>query len=323
VQKLAVNFIPAGDDSGSLWGGQDSDPESALFKKIKNQGHYGADPHPDAHGVGNDQGYYAATPSGILLSSRPATDAEDVAKMMEEALAKWKKLPREKRLLPQALERHPPGRFRYEDLYPKGGLVLRVNCKDLPRAEKSDDYQAYKDHWNHDYAWFTKDEAQLFLPETLAKDAEHAVPAPLVRRLARLHLTDNVRSITEPFEDSQVQKAELRAKVVSVDGDAVSLRLEGETLTSASGVWAVSQEKPSPQTRGYEARLLGRATYDVRRKAFSSFLLVAVGTRWGGTVYNGRDRDTGRAPMGVVFTLAGNSPAERVAPLMAWAYGWR
>jgi hypothetical protein len=60
--------------------------------------------------------------------------------------------------------------------------------------------------------------------------------------------------------------------------------------------------------------LLGTATFDLKKERFLSFELVAVGTRWGATQFNVRSDDLGPAGMGFYFTLAGDSPAERVAP---------
>jgi hypothetical protein len=317
VQELVAQFIPVGDDSGLLWSGSDTDPERALFKKIKNQGHYGADPHPDAHGAGNDQGYYALTPSGILLASSPATDAEGVAKMLKEALAKWQKLPKQQRLPAEAPAKNPANRHRAEQNYPVDGLVLSVNLRDLPRAHMTKDAKTYQWTWNQDYAWFTKDQASGWVPTTWTKGATHQVPDAIIRRLARATFIDNVRSITPAFSDAEVEKAGLTATVLSVDGDIATLRYEGVTRTSASGTWAVGQDPASKQTRGFDARLLGKATYNIKAGKFTSFALVALGMRWGGTVYNGRTEDLDPAPMGITLTLAGDSPAERVAPFAA------
>jgi hypothetical protein len=318
VQELVAQFIPVGDDSGLLWGGDANDPERALFKKIKNEGRYGKDPHPDAHGVGNDQGYYALTPSGIFLASSPATDAAGVVKMLKEALAKWQKLPKEQRLSAKAPEANPAGRRRAEQNYPSDGLVLSVNLRDLPRKELSKDAKTYQWTWNQDYAWYTKDEAGGWVPATFTKGATHPVADAIVRRLARTTFADNVRSITPPFADGEVEKARLTATVMALDRDVAVLRYEGETRTSASGTWAVGQEPASKQTRGFDAKLLGKATYNIKEGKFTSFALVALGTRWGGTVYNGRTDDLAPAPMGITLTLAGNTPAERVAPFAAY-----
>src|SRR5207253_1994056 len=61
------------------------------------------------------------------------------------------------------------------------------------------------------------------------------LPVPLLHRIACAHLIDNVRGQTSPFEESQVKKARLSTEVTAVDGDVVSLRLEGETRTAMEG----------------------------------------------------------------------------------------
>jgi hypothetical protein len=49
---------------------------------------------------------------------------------------------------------------------------------------------------------------------------------------------------------------------------------------------------------------------------------VAVGPRWGKGNCNLRHDDPGPAPMGVVFTLAGTTPAARIPPAHVGHYGW-
>src|SRR5262249_6706078 len=127
---------------------------------------------------------------------------------------------------------------------------------------------------------------------------------PLLHRLACAHLIDNVRGQTSPFEEREVQKARLRTEVTAADGGVVSLRLEGETRTAREG----------RREHGLDMRLLGKATFDLARGRFRTFELVAVGSRWGGTQLNGRRGDTDAAPIGILFTLAADSPCERVAP---------
>lgn len=61
-------------------------------------------------------------------------------------------------------------------------------------------------------------------------------------------------------------------------------------------------------------RLLGKATFDPTKGRFLMFELVAVGSRWGGTQLNGRRGDTDVAPIGILFTLAADSPCKSVAP---------
>ena len=81
-------------------------------------------------------------------------------------------------------------------------------------------------------------------------------------------------------------------------------------------------KRPSSQERGLEMRLLGRR-FDRKQGRFVDFEVVAVGTRWGGTQYNGRGNDLAPAPFGAVLGLAHESRAERVAPEHFHGYGWR
>jgi hypothetical protein len=93
------------------------------------------------------------------------------------------------------------------------------------------------------------------------------------------------------------------------------------------GRWPVEgfadMNAPSEQRRSVETRLIGRAAYDVAKARFVAFEMVAAGSRSGATQYNARADDLGPAPIGFVFTLAGDDPADRVAPAFFWGYGWR
>ena len=155
----------------------------------------------------------------------------------------------------------------------------------------------------------------------------HEVPRPLVERLARLHLLDNVRGQTSPFPAQAVEDATMTSRVTAVDGDVVSLRLEGRTRAVQKGNWSIrgyrDMNRPGAQERGLEMRLLGSARLDRKQNRFVGFEVVAVGTRWGGTPYNGRGNDLAPAPFGAVLSLAGESRAERVAPEHFRGYGWR
>jgi hypothetical protein len=318
VLELVSKFVPAADEVHRLQSG--SDAECRLFQKIAEQGHYAGRTRPS----NTRQGTYAAAPSGVMLASINSNDPVRIADMLQRALAKWETMSRAERLLPEDPQSQTSTLQRAERFYPTDGLVLRVNSRDLPRETQTVDWRGKA--WNQDFAWFKKEEAKQFLPP-LQKGEKQDVPAPIIRRIARCHLVDNVRGQVLSFDDSHVEKARLTTEVTAVEGDVVSLRLEGETRTSAEGTWSVNgyrdMNNPTPQKRGYEARLMGKATYDTKKERFLTFEMVAVGTRWGGTQYNGRGDDLNPAPMGVLFTLAGDSPAERVAPaFFGRAYGW-
>src|SRR5262249_48713250 len=150
----------------------------------------------------------------------------------------------------------------------------------------------------------TKAEARQFVPAEAKVGKRQDLPVPLLHRIACAHLIDNVRGQTSPFEESQVKKARLSTEVTAVGGDVGPARLGGEAGTAMGG----------GREHGLDMRLLGKATFDLAKGRFLTFELVAVGSRWGGTKLNGRRGDTDAAPIGILFTLAGDSPCERVAP---------
>jgi hypothetical protein len=194
VVELARAFVPVTDEVHRLQTG--SDPECRLFQKIAEQGHYAGQTYPSS----TRQGTYAAAPSGVLLASINSNDAKAMAGMLRRALERWDVLSREERLLPNDPAGETAQIRRAEQFYPEDGLVLNVFSRDLPRGEatEADDWTAHA--WNRDMAWFTRDEARTFLPpEPTGAGQRHEVPEPIVRRLARLHLVDNVRGQTPAF----------------------------------------------------------------------------------------------------------------------------
>jgi len=314
VRALAASFVPAADNVGRLQRGQDE--ESRLFQKLAEQGHYAGRSVPSD----TRQGIYAAAPSGVLLASINSRSPGDVAGMLEHALQRWQELAPAQRLL-AALPAPDP--HRWEACYPEDGLVLRVVARDVERETSPADWRAAA--WNQDYAWFTRDEASSLVPEPTS-GARVAWPAALAVRLARLQLLDDVRGQVLPFRPKEVERAELESEVTALDDARIELAFHGHTRTSAKGKWPVSgfDDKASPgeRERGFDAELLGRATFERGNGRFTRFELVAVGTRWGGTQFNGRGDDLDPAPMGVSLTLAGSTPAERVAPAQIEEYGW-
>ncbi len=320
--------MPVADEVGRLQ--RETDPEARLFQKIAEQGHY-AGYGPPKH-TGTRQGTYAAAPSGVLLASVNTNDPAVMAAMLQRALVTWATLPQAERLLAEEPKSviEEARNARAERLYPEGGLVLRVHTRDLPRphggqSAPPEDWRA--NAWNLDFAWFTQDEARQFVPENPAVGQVHVVPDPLIRRLARLHFVDNVRGQTPVYREHEVEAARLTSTVTGLEGgQRMSLRLEGQVRLCAEGVWPVNDrydaDNPQPNRRGFDARLLGYATWDGEQQRFIAFEMVAVGTRWGGTQYNRRHDDLTPSPLGIALTLAGDTPAERVAPAAFGGYGW-
>ncbi|HEV3026115.1 MAG TPA: hypothetical protein VG457_01000 [Planctomycetota bacterium] len=317
VKELAAKFIPAADEVGRLQSGGDA--ECQLFRKIAEQGHYASRTRPSR----TRQGTYATTADGTFLASWNKNDPRFVARKLREALENWDRLKAEGR---KFLGKDPleiAQLNRADRFFPEGGLVLKVNTRDLPRDPPQQGLCA--DAWNQDFAWFNKDEAKQFLAGKIGPGRTREVPRTLVERLARFHFLDNVRGQTSPFPARAIKEATLTSRVTAVDGDVVSLRLEGRTKAVQKGEWSIrgfeDMNRPSGQERGLEMKLLGSARFDRKQGRFVGFEVVAVGTRWGGTQYNCRENDLAPAPYGAVLYLAGASRAERVAPEHFRSYG--
>ena len=299
MQKLAAEFVVAADACDRMQKEFCQDEDALLFRKFAKQRTI------NKGNRGGAQGHYAVTPSGELLAASSSADSKVLVEMMKQGLAKWATLPRKKRLLPKSPDPKAAENWRRkEKLYPDDGLVLRVIARDQRRERWPDS--------NLDYAWFRKDEARALLPAKPKKDAKHDVPRELVQRLARFHLLDNVHALNYTFFPKEaIEKARLTSIVLQVKDDLVSLIFEGETRASLV----------SPKKIGYEPKLLGRATFNLKEQKFLSFELLAVGMRWGLGNCNQR-HNPAPALMGIVFTLAGDSQAERLPPAFISRYGW-
>lgn len=324
--ELLQQCVPVADQLDHLEAGTDF--ESRFLQKVKKQ----------SHSFYSYQGIYLAAPSGMLMagSHEAVHDMKKIEKILQQGLEKWQKLPAKDRLLSKeefaravAERGERPGRGQKH--YPQDGLVLRLFCRDLPGGPPQ--HPAFKNAWNADFAWFRKDEALAFVPANLTPGSKQAVRRDLVERLARFHLIDAVRGSGLPYPREAVEEAQLTAEVVGVSGDRVSLRFDGRTRTSQTGKFftqdtiGTAWKAPAVQQRGFDAKLLGRAVYDKKEQKFVSFELLAAGDRWGATSENARVADgevcMKPAPMGVVFELAGTSPAERVPPVHLSGYGWK
>ena len=300
---LNAAFVPVADNCSYTQSQPDAKGE--FFRHVAEQGHYAGRTKPTA----TRQGLYACTPEGELLASINTRDGERVLQMLQQALEKWHQ--RSSSLdAPAFDERYEPATgYRWE--YPEGGLVLKVSVRDLPR-----DSGELDPRHNIDHAWFTKDEASGLIPEGVEVGQKHAVPAYFIQRIARFHFTDTVRGESPRWRTEHVQKAEAVATVESIDGDVVSVRLDGEVRCEAppSGDVNPFSNRAVDMPRGVDVKLLGFVRYNREQGAFEKFDMIAVGDRWGATTYNARFDDLGPAPIGFAFELAPDSPIDRVPP---------
>lgn len=307
IQKLASKFVSATDEVWRLH--HLKDPECQLFQTFMDKGIY-AD-----RGGSTRQGIFAIAPSGVLLADVNTTRTEGMRTMLEKALRAWDALPRDQRLLPFDPSTKRKQIQRTESKFPQGGVALRAFVRDLPRRSVAKDWRSKA--WNVDYAWFRAGELEGLLPARVKKKAKKAWPKSLVERVARVHLLDYVRGQTTPHKKDHVHAASLVTEVAKVKKRSVELRFSGEMRIS-SGAW--TDRPDGSATRGVKVKLMGEAVYDRRRKCYTRFELVAIGTRWGRTQFNFRQDDLAPSPIGWVFTLA--PKGERVPPAHFGAYGW-
>jgi hypothetical protein len=313
VQELLSGFVTVADEVGRLQRGKDA--ECRTFQGFCESGHYGGRTQP----TDTRQGIYVVTPRGKFLASINSQSATKVAEMLRSALSRWSELPGAERALGEQEAKDLQAARRFEDRYPRDGLVLVEYLRDLGRPVDEKDWRTRA--WNTDQAWFTAREAASFVPEQREVGAKVAVPARLVERLARFHLIDSVRGQTPPMSREAVLKASLQCEVTGVNGDDVLLRLVGKTHTEVEGR-PVEGEPATKTGRGVATELRGHARWNQQSGRFDAFELIAMGTRWGATQYNERGRDLGPTAIGFAFVLA---PPDhpRVAPSCWWDYDLR
>ena len=147
------------------------------------------------------------------------------------------------------------------------------------------------------------------------------MPSALINRMARYNFTDTVRAFADSYPSRSVKAARLASTVVGIEGSTVSMRFEGEVTLSQDDVPLYGHTKiriPRKPTRGYDATLYGYATFDLESGQFGSFELVASGAHHGG----GTRGFSSPATLGIVMTLAGDRPMDRVEPLHLGLYDW-
>jgi hypothetical protein len=299
--QIAKRFVPATDEVWRLQNG--TDPECVFFQEMADHGHYGGRPGQSRQGI------YVCSPSGKFLASINSNSPDRVLATLERGLKAWEELPAEERRLSKLSQISP--RHRWEDSFPKDGLVLSMITRDLPAD--CDPSKPGADRWNQDRVWFSMDEARQWLPREPKPGAKHSLPEDLVLRLARLHLVDTVNGQTTPFLPGEVAGSQIATEVVERTGNRVKIRITGTTKGDSEGRGERTSE------HGVETRILGHATYDLGKEAFAEFQMVALGTRWGYTRYNGRRRAPEASPVGYVFELT-PSDAPPIAPAFIYDY---
>jgi hypothetical protein len=301
-QLVKKHFIPAADEVDRLQRGNDS--ASRFFRSIARR---------SFSRLRTTQGTYIVSPGGVLIDFGNVIAPDRIKSFLENGVKEFNALPRRSQL------GDSEGAGGAKSSYPADGLVLSVTLHKLySRKPRTARERIGIVEWNADFAWFRRQEARMFLPANPATGDKYGVPDKLVQRLARFHFTDTVRAFADAYPRRCVKQAKMMATVVDVTGTVVSLRFDGRVQTSQDDARSVGRLRRKPD-RGYDAKLLGYARFDLRQQRFLSFDLVAFGTNRGG---GARSAFEDPVKMGVILKLAGQGPADRVEPHHLSSYDW-
>ncbi len=279
---------------------------------MANKGHY-------RRVGGSRQGIYVCSPGGKLLASINSLNPDDVLKMIDDGLDKWNDLPLSERQLPENYK--PQTVHRWEDSYPVKGLVLKSAKADVftdppVQSERGD-------RWNMDHVWFSKDEARLWLPKDPKEGDTYQLPTILKDRLFRFHMVDNVRGQTLPFAPQEIKEAHVQVKVIKQNKSNIQINISGHSWAVAKGPWLLGENDWTPThelDHGIQTNLLGDATYNLELETFTDFEMVALGKWHGKTQNNGRHSGPRTGRIGTLYSLATDSPADRIAPAFVDLY---
>ena len=269
------------------------------------------------------------SPSGKMLGHAPSP----------KVLEAFRKLPESERA---------PGAVKVPELQPTevlipappaDGLVVKVHARFLSRDDKGELRYAQpedfplmgktesRNSWrlflqpNTEYLWLTAAEAKSLVPGEAVRGQSFAVPAAIVERMARFHLTPRRAMTSEGgiLSKKDIQRARLNAVVDDMSGERLRLRLTGSVHTGSKFDKEKATTPNGPLGFGFAAPLHGVIEYDRKARRIVRFDLVALGEVWGrwGDA-NGKSlfvERPGSTPFGFAFELAkGNAPTDRIPP---------
>jgi hypothetical protein len=309
VIELAKNsFVPVAADD--WYQRRRADDEGEFFRKVADQG------PRKGQGGSTRQGIYVFSAGGVLLGYRNHHDPDVMHKVLLDSLKAWQKLPARDRI-PKGVQVGDPTRLdrQYHRELPKGGQIVNVHTRILDRTSDGEYCHGTckftgGDKAAQDHLWLLPEDVQALVPGNIKVGERRAVSQRLAMRIVRFHLVDNTRGEPSFWRRDQVSNGKLQTVVEKIDGDTVTLKLEGHYLLTAKSASAKEE-------RGFDVRLLGYLRYNTATKAFDAFDVVALGDHWGEGPYT-RGSRPGRMPLGVAFVLSrGNNPADRVPPQAA------
>ena len=259
------------------------------------------------------QGLYIITPSGKLIAGRnTVANAADAIQELDKGLERYAKMSREERLLPKPPD---PSRDRISPEAetakpPADGLVLRMTSRGLSSQGLTKGDTRHEFYYKLDHVWYTKEEAQGFLPSAGKAGVKEPVKKSLVKRLVML----NIGVFVQPnlyWQPEDIKEATLTTEIAGVKGDAVELKFTGRAKMESGS-----------NRRQFDGDLLGKAVFKVKTQTFSSFELIAVGQFTLGPQEKAEEGSPRTTPMGMLFSLNGKNANDQVPPTYYRLYSW-
>lgn len=260
-----------------------------LYRRIAGQG-----PRNDFQNT--TQGFYIASPAGMLILYNNNRDPQKLLRLMRDSLREYDlgtfAFDRDavQAEIDTSTQRERDTRYTLRP--PENGLVVRVHAKVLDgyKTPANASEAVFQRALSRDNLWITSKEKTALI--------EGLVPATLQRRIARFHLVDNTRGEPPMWGLGEIKLLNL-------------------VLENGKFVGSVHLETDDG-SRGYKAYF--RGSLKIVGDVITAFELVALGDFFGEGRYT-KNAPEGKFPLAVAFQMAdGTDVADAVAP--QGARGW-
>jgi hypothetical protein len=204
-------------------------------------------------------------------------------------LSEWNKLPEQER---------KPGAVRVEALSgkdaqahrlyqrPPGMLIAAVYTRPMARNNQGEWIIGTRGSAKADprtmlgldHFWLTEAEWKSLLPANPRVGDKVPVPAPIVDRMVRFHITLEIQGCTLGHSTLDLRSRQMTLTVEEVSSAGVRLRLDGSVLLASPA--SKGGEVNKNIGYGFDGKYLGYLNYNANRKAFDRFDIVAFGASW-------------------------------------------
>ena len=295
VQKLAQEFVCCTEEVDILFPRNawlinhlKDDPAVHLFRDV--YGKQAPREHWDPNPQKTKQGVYAMMPDGTYLSGRFVGARRDqVLDLMNEALRKWKKIVKERRLKPQPVPQTKALAHWKKSKQAELGLLIQLHYRDLPRRGTQNTQHGRKVGQHNNTTWLelSKDEARSLIPNN-ASWVE--IPQTVRNKIFCKGLKDIVYGQSPNWKPTDIRSGNIRVR-------------RGKNTSKGTIVELLGNFHLQDNSHQYQGKMLGKLLWSPQEKRITHMEVVATGSRSGKTTFNFRNGDEAPAPLGVSFVV--------------------